>query len=319
MNDEIGQLIHAKALEYGYDDCGVIAIEALDEYKKQLEERMTKCPESAPFYESQTTYTRTKENYPWAKSVVICTEYYGKYRFPQTLRNKYAKAFLLSSSVPEYPLRKGKDDFEKWMAASGIRFTGGATHLPGRIFPLRQAAFAAGLGIIRKNNFFYGPNGSYYNLEGYLIDKTCEYIQKTNLKPCAKKCTLCMKACKTHALSGPYTVNPLSCVSLWTTFGGGNVPEHLSTEQFSEWIMGCDACQDACPYNIRHNWDEGEDFPGLDNLEKLLQPKNILSASDEELITKILPLSDHHLTSEQVNTLRICAQRALNYQKKEIE
>ena len=71
--------------------------------------------------------------------------------------------------------------------------------------------------------------------------------------------------------------------------------------------MGCDACQDACPYNKRHSWNEGEDFPGLKEIEALLQPKNIISASDEELIQKVIPRAEHHLTSVQTDVLRINA------------
>ena len=177
----------------------------------------------------------------------------------------------------------------------------------------RQRAAAAGLGVIRRNNFFYGPKGSYYSLEGYLVDKSCEYIQETKLKPCSEKCGLCQRACKTRALVDSYTMNPLSCVSFWTTFGGGQVPEHLKAEQFGEWILGCDACQDACPHNIRHNWDEGEDFPGLKELAPTLDPNAVVEASDEELIEKVIPKSEFHLTNEQTEMLRVCARRMLKY------
>ena len=304
-----GKEIHDKALEFGYDDCGVVSIEALDAYRTNLEQRISQFPESAAVYGDG--FLRLSENYPWARSVIVCTEYYGKYRYPESLREKYAKAFVLSSSVPEYPKRKGKADFEAWLTGKGIRLAGGETNMPGRILPLRQAASAAGLGIIRKNNFFYGPKGSYYNLEGYLIDVSCEYIQETRLKPCAEKCGRCQNACKTHALSSPYSMNPLLCVSFWTTFGGGNVPGNLTAEQFGKWIMGCDACQDACPYNMKHNWDEGENFPGLDEVEELMQPENIIDASDEMLIQKVLPRSDHHIPPEKVSILRANAQRVL--------
>lgn len=79
--------------------------------------------------------------------------------------------------------------------------------------------------------------------------------------------------------------------------------------------MGCDACQDVCPYNKRHDWNEGEDFPGLQEIEALLQPDHILSASDDELIRKVIPRSEHHLTDQQTDILRICAKRVLSLQK----
>ena len=79
--------------------------------------------------------------------------------------------------------------------------------------------------------------------------------------------------------------------------------------------MGCDTCQDAGPYNRCHNWNEGEDFPGLKEIEALLQPKNIISASDEELIQKVIPRAEHHLTDAQTDILRIGAKRVISLQK----
>lgn len=44
-------------------------------------------------------------------------------------------------------------------------------------------------------------------------------------------------------------MDPGNCVSFLTTFGKGNVPEHLDEGMLEEWICGCDNCQDTCPYN----------------------------------------------------------------------
>lgn len=312
---DFGKIIHEKTLEYGYDNCGVIALEALDEYKERLMERISKFPESAAVLETPLASLKLKENYPWAKSAVVCTEYYGKYKFPASLQGMYAKSFLLSSAVPEYPNSKGKADFELWMTSTGIWYEGGKTNMPGKIFPLRQAAVTAGLGIFRKNNFFYGPKGSWYGLEGYLIDKSCEYIQESQLKPCAETCNLCQNACKTHALSEPFSMNPTLCLSFLTTFGGESIPDNLSASQYENWIMGCDACQDICPYNRRHDWNEGEDFPGLKEIEHLLQPDNLISASDEQLVRKVIPRAEYHLTDKQTHILRTNAKRVLEFQK----
>ena len=77
----------------------------------------------------------------------------------------------------------------------------------------------AGLGIIRKNNFLYTEKGSFVMLEGFVIDASCELHQHHDLKPCAPQCRLCQDHCPTRALSAPFTMNPLKCVSFWNTFG----------------------------------------------------------------------------------------------------
>ena len=136
-------------------------------------------------------------------------------------------------------------------------------------------------------------------------------MHECNLRPCADTCTLCQKACPTKALSAPYTMNPLSCVSFWTTFGQGAIPPHLTASQFSTWLCGCDACQDACPYNRLHDWSRGEDFPGLAEAEPLMQPESLLSASDDVLIQNVIPKADLHISPDQVQTLRVNAARVL--------
>ena len=317
MVDDIAEEIHKRALESGFDGCGIIPVKPyIEEYKTQFQERLNKIPESKPFYDNfSDKFINVPKLYPWAKSLIICTVYYGKYKFPKELQGKYAKAFLLSvDTVPNSKEHKKKIEFENWLTSKGIKFIGGEEGVPSRIMPLRLAAVKAGLGIIRKNNFFYGEKGSWYALEGYLIDMECEYINECNLKPCSEKCPICQNSCKTKALCAPYAMNPLSCISFWTTFGGGNIPPHLKEEDFENWICGCDMCQDKCPHN-KHNWEEGEDFEGLNDIIELMQPENILKAADEELIEKVIPKTEFHILPKDVNILRVNAKRVCERNK----
>lgn len=309
--NDLAAMIVAKALDCGFDNCGIIPVSALDGYAKRLAERRCRFPMAKPLFDNLECFTKIAETYPWAKSVVVCTLWYGKYRFPKALRKRYAKAFMLSvDTVPDSEKFRRKQEFEEWFCQRGIRFAGGMDNEPTKIIPLRHAAVEAGLGIIRRNNFFYSEHGSWYALEGYLIDKECELRQKCDLRPCSDKCPLCRKACKPGALAGPYEMNPLSCISFWTTFGGGAVPPHLKEDQFGTWICGCDDCQDACPYN-RHDWDNGLPFPGLDEIVETLSPESIVSASNETLIEKVVPKTEFHIPPEKADILRICARRSI--------
>lgn len=312
INETLSQEIYNAALEYGFDNCGIIPLSDLDGYKERLDERKNKVPQSKDFYERMDGLAKVQEHYLWAKAIIICTTWLGKYRYPESLQGKYAKSFFLSpESVPDCKAYQDKIGFETWLTEHNIRWEGGKKHGPSRNIPLRHVAVKAGLGIFRKNNFFYTEKGSYVELEGYVIDKECVYKQASSLRPCAESCTLCQKGCKTHALCAPYTMNPMSCISFWTTFGQGKIPPHLEENQFTDWICGCDDCQDACPYNKGHDWNSGEDFSGLNELTELAQPENILKASDEWLCEHIVPKTVDHITPENVNILRVCAKRVL--------
>ncbi len=178
---------------------------------------------------------------------------------------------------------------------------------------MRPASVAAGLGIYRKNNFFYGPKGSNYELVAYLIDQPCEYIRHLEIPPCPETCDLCQQKCKTKSLSAPFTMNPLTCVSYINTFGDGKLPEGVTEDMLEEWILGCDNCQDCCPFNKNYDWSIGKDYPGLDALELILQPEYILKASDKEIIEKLIPKFCFHLTDKQIPLLRKSAKRAIEH------
>ena len=50
--------------------------------------------------------------------------------------------------------------------------------------------------------------------------------------------------------------------------------------------------------------------------EELLKLENIRQAEDDTLREKILPKTDQHITADQVQTLRVSAERALRNQQR---
>jgi len=299
----IANSVYQAALEYGFDNCGIIPIAAMDSFEANYRKRIEAVPTAASFY----SYTSAKEKFPWAKSIVICTYDFSRYRYPEELRGRYGKAFLLG---PEKGKPYGYDaqGFMRWMTENGIRCQQGG------FGSMRHAAEQAGLGVVRKNNFFYTEKGSYVELIGFVIDSECQLIHKHNLTPCSDKCDLCQKACKTKSLSAPHTMDPFKCVSFWTTFGKGNVPPGLTEDMYEQWLCGCDNCQDACPYNHRHNWDEGEPFSDLEEIAPMLTPEKILEATDDFLREQIISRTADHLQPEDTEVLRRNAGRAKHYE-----
>ena len=148
----------------------------------------------------------------------------------------------------------------------------------------------AGLGIIRKNNFLYTEQGSFVMLEGFVIDESCKLRQHHDLKPCAPQCRLCQDHCPTRALSAPFTMNPLKCVSFWNTFGKSQLPPTLPEKTMGSWVVGCDACQNACPYNRIPAAKPEKETPEKVNLAlPWLDPERLKTAPDSVLQDQILP------------------------------
>ena len=269
----LAEQIKSAALEMGYEKCGIIKVSHIDGYEEKLNERIDRIPETKGFYQSMYRFTHLEDTHSWAKSIVIGVRKYGKYNIPEHLKGMIAKYYLVDGRKDE----NSKDfqdslKFEKYMKDLGLR----AENERGfGLTPLRFAAMKAGLGIVRKNNFFYTENGSWVYLEAWLIDKEIEAIEVSKVKACPEKCGLCIKACPSASLSEPYTMNPIACVSCVTTFMGRDMINEKYREQIGNWVYGCDVCQDACPMN-KNRWKETEEFPNLQELSEHISLEKIL-------------------------------------------
>ncbi len=62
------------------------------------------------------------------------------------------------------------------------------------------------------------------------------------------KCTRCITACPTQAITAPHRVNARRCISYLTIEHKGPIPEEFR-EAMGDRIYGCDACLEACPWN----------------------------------------------------------------------
>ena len=306
------ELIVRKALELGYESCGIIGIDELDDFTDRMDERLKKAPGNDDFYGEFSRFKRLREDYPWAKSIVVCIVKYGYYRLPAHLVGSIAKHYLTdvrsNENCKEYI---ASFDFEEFLHSLGLKT---ATNRRLGIAPMRMSAQKAGLGIIRRNNFFYTDSGSSVHIEGFLTDREMELKQSFKHEPCPDNCDLCISACPTKSLSEPYTMSPASCVSPLTTRESDLINSPYSA-QMGQWIYGCDMCQDACPYNAG-KWRQNEDFPGLEELGNAITPESIVSMDDERLAellaSKFLYISKERIYQWKLNALNAMRNAARN-------
>ena len=145
----------------------------------------------------------------------------------------------------------------------------------------RSWAALAGLGWIGKNTLLIHPQyGSYIFLAEALINLPTHRGPAPLPNYCGH-CTRCLQACPTQAFEKPNVLNSNRCVSYWTLEKRGDLGLAASDKpKISRWIAGCDACQEACPFNSKAERKSGEIPP--QNSTRLNQWRDLLLESTEE-------------------------------------
>jgi epoxyqueuosine reductase len=275
------QEIQQKAYALGIHKCGIIRTESMIDYADRLKERMERIPNGEMLYGYFLRFADIKKDIPWAKSIIVLVSHYGHYVLPEkSITTSYGKSYFVDPRYnPNSPERQAIMAFDDYLHELGIK-TSWNEH-PG-ITAMRWAAYKAGLGIIRHNNFFYTEKGSWVWGTAFAVDKEMELIETHSLPECPADCNKCIKACPTKSLSKPYTMNMTTCVSRLTSSNDMVSYDDTVNRQIGKRIYGCDICQDVCPMN-KDKWENRDIFPGLDDIEHFLSPVTILNITYEDI------------------------------------
>jgi len=141
----------------------------------------------------------------------------------------------------------------------------------------RDVAAVAGAGWQGKSTMLIHPQlGTWFFLAEILT--TLDFESDAPMSDHCGKCTRCITACPTGAITAPRQLDARRCVSYLTIENKGSIPEEFRTA-IGDRIYGCDDCLTACPWNrfaqasresafaareYVHGWSL-RDFLGLDD------------------------------------------------------
>lgn len=184
--------------------------------------------------------------YPRARSVLLCGFSYAD-NAPRPSRpgkGKVSRYAVLADYHPE--LKKRMKELLDWLKAE-------VPDADGRIFvdtsPLLERLYGryAGLGWVGKNTMLINSKaGSYFFLAGLAVNVELD-CDEPSLDRCGG-CRRCLEACPTQAFPAERVLDASRCVSYLTIEHRGQVPEELRPG-VGDWVMGCDVCQEVCPWN----------------------------------------------------------------------
>jgi len=111
----------------------------------------------------------------------------------------------------------------------------------------RDHAAAAGIGWHVKSTMLLNREfGTWFFLAEILT--SLEFAPDTVEKNYCGRCTRCIDACPTGAITSPHQVDARRCISYLTIELKGSIPIELRP-LIGDRIYGCDDCLDACPWN----------------------------------------------------------------------
>jgi epoxyqueuosine reductase len=257
--------VKQKALELGFDACGIAQAGALTTQQPILSEWLANGYHAKMSYMAGHFDKRIDpcQLVPGAKSIVaVALNYFPAASQPDGTTYKIARyAYGRDYHVViKEKLERLAEALSEIAGPHQYRaFTDSAPVLE------RSWAQAAGLGNHGKNTCLILPRkGSYYFL-GELITSIALAPDEAFEKDLCGKCAQCIDACPTGAIKGPGIIDAGKCISYLTIELKDKMPEQFHGK-CEGWIFGCDRCQEVCPHNkhaSKHNEKAFEPLPPI--------------------------------------------------------
>lgn len=245
--EKYSQLIKAKAISFGFQNCGISKADFLEEDAHHLEKWLKNNFHGEMKYMENHFDKRLDPRLlvEGSKSVISLSYNYFPEEKISSLENfkisKYAYAEDYHEVVKDI-LRDMVAELQDEIGDFGFRvFVDSAPVLE------RSWAKRSGIGWVGKNaNLITKQSGSFYFLAEIICD--LELIQDDATSDHCGSCRKCIDACPTDAIVSERIVDGSKCISYATIELKTEIPDHFK-DRMEDWMFGCDICQDVCPWN----------------------------------------------------------------------
>jgi epoxyqueuosine reductase len=240
-------------LELGFDDVGIVSAEQEFLHTEQMRNWYAQELYGPLEYMKNTREKRLniREHYPFAQSVIIAVANYYTGDHHEHDRPERSARVSRYAWGKDYHAVLGRR-LRKFCKRAREHFGDSALFVPFTdAKPVSERAYAelAGLGFIGKSTMLiHRKLGTWTFLAGCVSNIKIEATTQPPMPDFCGSCRACLDACPTQAITQPFVLDANRCISTWT------VEKPFAQEgekciQQSEWVAGCDICQEVCPWN----------------------------------------------------------------------
>ncbi len=280
-------LIKSKALELGFDLCGIASCHPLPAERERFDRWTDEGYDGGLDYMRRNVDKRFDPGLllDGARSVIVCGVGYN--RGEATNGGDVPPGAAAGNNAPgrsriaSYALRRDYHDAIKERLQELCSYISSLdTSFSGRAFvdsaPVLEKYWAveAGLGWIGRNSLLLNRRLGSFLLLGEIVTTLplapvtadSDYVARPQEgKDLCGECRRCMEACPNGAIAAPRIIDTRRCISRLTVEGKHALPAADDVNEprprLHGWVFGCDECQLCCPYNIKAAPSSGGIFP----------------------------------------------------------
>jgi Uncharacterized Fe-S protein len=273
------RLVKEKAIELGFDICGVARPRILDKNKNILKEWCEAGMNDKMDYLARNIEKRAdpSKHMPEVRSILVTGMSYNS-------ANMQKEAGVPIISRYAYGKRY-QDVITKKLNDLLIFLKSQDNKIEGQVFvdskPLFEKAWAVetGLGWQGKHSIIINKEiGSFFFIGVLMLSIDLDY-DKSDIDHCGT-CRLCIDRCPTGAINGNRTINARKCISNLTIENRKPLAEELGPK-FEKRVMGCDICQEICPWNRKAPMINHPEYSIPDEVANMT-PSEWLSLTEEQ-------------------------------------
>ena len=242
--------IKERALFEGFNKVGIIGAASLDDEGRRLQDWLARGYHGEMSWMARDVEKRSnpREIFPQARSVVVVAlNYYTPHQHQSNPATGKVSRYAWGDDYHEI-LKTKLTSLLSWIREHEPQAEG---KICVDIQPTMDKAWAvrAGLGWLGKHSNVITPeHGSWVFIGELFLNLELDHDTDVIEDHCGT-CTLCIDACPTAAITEPYVVDSNKCISYATIeLRAPELPSEIESK-LSDWLYGCDICQDVCPWN----------------------------------------------------------------------